>query len=587
MPKNPAKRARSSGSTNIPAHYVPTDVEDEPDSNVQVGNVPPNCVRKLKRSVSRVSCLFRRPAMLLTPATLLPLQILVCSPPAETYIEDEDYSSDDSTMATENGGTDSVSTDDEEGDNLVRLTQNVRLSQKMAIERPFWPTGASNTMDIDRDNVKQHRLVPNNVYSAGVASDDVSMQVDTPFDGHHVADSSYRGTRTIHASHSEDRRANHARSKGPQVTHARSKGHQATESRFMGAMSGGNRSAHTDSEDQRVMCADSKHHQATLTDPESPQVTEPVLAATVSNNNQVSRTGSVNPLWPVETDLRLSSSGRIKLTDQNTIMRKAISDAFTVLHSSIIFHHAFPDAVLTATFVRQALLTVTSRMPYSSGKEIRKCILIDHEYYSTMSILPRARISIFCAEVKERCVAAVMLVVDTHHSPVELANIIDGQMNDFNYIFPRQLRGNVLTGSALRSRPYRSSIIISVIRDIFFTGPVPFATQHRDLFPSHPGPVGEAIPEVPKAMLALVSTAYYAALNEWRTGERKPLGFTANMYIDAYNSHINSLDKMERVRNTSFHTMMANIYLLALNRSPRSEQPLSPPTLDLSTLEDE
>jgi hypothetical protein len=46
-------------------------------------------------------------------------------------------------------------------------------------------------------------------------------------------------------------------------------------------MSGGNRSVHTDSEDQRVMCADSKHHQATLTDPESPQVTEPVLAGKV------------------------------------------------------------------------------------------------------------------------------------------------------------------------------------------------------------------------------------------------------------------------------------------------------------------
>ena len=28
-----------------------------------------------------------------------------------------------------------------------------------------------------------------------------------------------------------------------------------------------------------------------------------------------------------------------------------------------------------------------------------------------------------------------------------------------------------------------------------------------DLFPSHPGPAGEPIPEVPKAMLALVSTA--------------------------------------------------------------------------------
>ena len=56
------------------------------------------------------------------------------SQPAETYVEADNYSSDDSTMATENGGTDSVSTEDEDGDDLVQLTQNVKLSQKMAIE---------------------------------------------------------------------------------------------------------------------------------------------------------------------------------------------------------------------------------------------------------------------------------------------------------------------------------------------------------------------------------------------------------------------------------------------------------------------
>jgi hypothetical protein len=48
-------------------------------------------------------------------------------------------------------------------------------------------------MDIDRDNVKQRRIVTDNVYSAGLASDDVSMQIDTSFNGHQSADSSYRG----------------------------------------------------------------------------------------------------------------------------------------------------------------------------------------------------------------------------------------------------------------------------------------------------------------------------------------------------------------------------------------------------------
>ena len=51
---------------------------------------------------------------------------------------------------------------------------------------------------------------------------------------------------------------------------------------------------------------------------------------------------------------------------------------------------------------------------------------------------PRARISIFHSNVKERCVAAVMLVVDVHNSPAELANIIVKQLDDFNYIYPRQ-----------------------------------------------------------------------------------------------------------------------------------------------------
>jgi hypothetical protein len=60
---------------------------------------------------------------------LLSRQTLVLSPPAETYIE-----ADDSTMATENSGTDSVSTEDEDSNELVQLTWNVKLSQKMAIE---------------------------------------------------------------------------------------------------------------------------------------------------------------------------------------------------------------------------------------------------------------------------------------------------------------------------------------------------------------------------------------------------------------------------------------------------------------------
>ena len=91
--------------------------------------------------------------------------------------------------------------------------------------------------------------------------------------------------------------------------------------------------------------------------------------------------------WPVETELRTSDKGSLKLTNQTEIMRKAISDSFTVLHTSIVFLHAFPDVLLTATFIWQALLTATSCLP--GAMEMRKRILIDHGYYMKMSILVR------------------------------------------------------------------------------------------------------------------------------------------------------------------------------------------------------
>ena len=55
---------------------------------------------------------------------------------------------------------------------------------------------------------------------------------------------------------------------------------------------------------------------------------------------------------------------------------------------------------------------------------------------------PKACISIFCAEVKERCVAAVMLAVDIHSLPGAIAGTIESQLNDFNYIFPRHSKAS-------------------------------------------------------------------------------------------------------------------------------------------------
>jgi hypothetical protein len=66
---------------------------------------------------------------------------------------------------------------------------------------------------------------------------------------------------------------------------------------------------------------------------------------------------------------------------------------------------------------------------------------------------------------------------------------------------------NLLSAPPLRSQLYWSTVIISVLHDLFFTGAVPFVQQHKTLFPSYHAAKGTANHEVPKAMVAIVTTA--------------------------------------------------------------------------------
>ncbi|KAI9433896.1 hypothetical protein H4582DRAFT_1788704, partial [Lactarius indigo] len=66
--------------------------------------------------------------------------------------------------------------------------------------------------------------------------------------------------------------------------------------------------------------------------------------------------------------------------------------------------------------------------------------------------------------------------------------------------------------------------------------------------------------EVPTAMVALVATALYATLYEWRTGEQQVTEFSANAYLDVYNGHVNTLNHIRKEREGAFHLMMADIY---------------------------
>ena len=69
----------------------------------------------------------------------------------------------------------------------------------------------------------------------------------------------------------------------------------------------------------------------------------------------------------------------------------------------------------------------------------------------------------------------------------------------------------IVDGLPLRTKPYRNSRIITVIRDLFFAGGTSsISTRFDFMFPRFRGREGTLVPEVPPAMVALVATAVRA-----------------------------------------------------------------------------
>lgn len=98
---------------------------------------------------------------------------------------------------------------------------------------------------------------------------------------------------------------------------------------------------------------------------------------------------NTNLAWSTVTDLRLPDKGALKLRDQNELVRKVTSTAFNMLQTSIMFRHAFPNALLTTDFILEALLAAISRLPTATpgAAEMRERILIDHGYLAKLSML--------------------------------------------------------------------------------------------------------------------------------------------------------------------------------------------------------
>ncbi|KAH9060267.1 hypothetical protein EDB87DRAFT_1616839, partial [Lactarius vividus] len=138
------------------------------------------------------------------------------------------------------------------------------------------------------------------------------------------------------------------------------------------------------------------------------------------------------------------------------------------------------------------------------------------------------------------------------------------------------------------TRPYQNDQIVTVIQELYFTGGnTCFAARFSHFFANTERGDGENQHEVPIPMVALVATALYATIYEWRTGVQQVAEFSASAYLDVYHGHINTLRQIKERRGGAFRAMMTEIYhqaSIVVDVGVGSSVPIA--ALDFEELED-
>ncbi|KAH9008738.1 hypothetical protein EDB85DRAFT_2163905 [Lactarius pseudohatsudake] len=516
-PKKPAKRVKVGGESwsrfngeqdegTHPPRLELSDDEVEPMS-AGVGSVPPNSVRKLRRS-----------------------ETLVQDPDEDGNSSLDNNLSHSSATGSEGSDSEPVEGDSEEHKDMVAFTQTARSSQRLAVERPSWLGGATedaaetgvpclNTPDDTLLSVpSNYGKLPSDVRTGAQVRSEPPTGKRVRFKGLDNQDSEYAGMASK-GTHAHSKRPQDAISgltdtvsEGQQATRVhlecRSEGQQLAQTHFQ-HHSEGQQMEPTHSERRQVIAtglkgtasegrrviflyptgyphatssefagATSKGRRGATTRSERTQVTTPGFAATTpEDSTRNGHTGEVPRLWPMDTDLS-KTSVKLRLTDQSSIVRSTITGSFSLLHASIVLENAFPETLQVARFIWDALGAASLQV--RGAEDVHTRILKDSNYCWQMSVLPRARISIFRAEVKERCVVTVALLFSPY-DPIAIADLVKKLETDFSYIYPRRSKANndhVLVGSPDLCRPFRSSVIISVLRDLYFSGNTPLVTLH-------------------------------------------------------------------------------------------------------------
>ncbi|KAF8144660.1 hypothetical protein K438DRAFT_575568 [Mycena galopus ATCC 62051] len=256
---------------------------------------------------------------------------------------------------------------------------------------------------------------------------------------------------------------------------------------------------------------------------------------------------------PHDEDLRtvqvqqLSTSGRAKAKDFDDVTQEVLTLGIKNYRVLVSAEHGFPDQATELEFLGKSWTTAAEDCN------------VNMDVTAPLSKMITGRASHLRGELKTKskpCVE-VMYGFKSGHNKKTIGS---------NRQLAEDLKANLtFTFKDIESRKgiYRHPILQKIVNDMWFA-------NKRDEGPKYP----EYFNPFPKPGLALVLTAIENSIDEWATGIRTDVPFTANDYRSVYEDHLEALNRFET--ETQPHKILDNILVRLHNigRFHSGSQPL-------------
>ncbi|KIJ90601.1 hypothetical protein K443DRAFT_15078, partial [Laccaria amethystina LaAM-08-1] len=266
--------------------------------------------------------------------------------------------------------------------------------------------------------------------------------------------------------------------------------------------------------------------------------------------------------WPLHAKAVLPALGKTpNLLDQHYIIQKVLHDAIENVTRECLLNNAWPEQKANSKLafrVDVLLQAVKGNIKaHPELRDLKKRIQDDAPFTRSLSRVFMNRLSTLRGPAKSMATSEIASYELGKSGKCE-ARV--GVLFKFHqYIFPGTWTGeNGLTWDVKKNKPYLNCTVIDTLTAAFFGSASSIGYQYMDHYKSSVGKDDRK--ELPIAMAALVATAVYVALYEWRNGKKSKVKFEGNTFLAIYSHHATTLQQMKEDSPNGYHEIMAELF---------------------------